>query len=201
VIQHSRGEPATTAAVEVDAKTSSGHAVTHFSSPLELSFPGAPGNIIPAYSRTGISWTAIPLLASPTLPPGLDDGYYRDNLGTLHILTRHATEYGLVVSGTSLKPVPEPLALGYTVNPRVVIGHPLTLTLTATRPAKIEIVLRKTSRTVTTWHRTVGTTPTDLTLALPTRVQPGSYNVELTASAGTSRVVHSVVLGLVKAAR
>jgi hypothetical protein len=82
-----------------------------------------------------------------------------------------------------------------------VIGHPLTLTLTATRPAKIEIVLRKTSRTVTTWHRTVGTTPTDLTLALPTRVQPGSYNVELTASAGTSRVVHSVVLGLVKAAR
>lgn len=83
----------------LDVKDSSGKAVTQFAAPIDLAFPDAPASFVPAYSHDGITWTAIPALAGPTLPDGQQDGWYRDAAGTLHVLTRHATEFAIYKKG------------------------------------------------------------------------------------------------------
>lgn len=87
--------------VVLSVRTSSdGQDVTSFAKPVDLSFPGAPAGYIPSYSHDGTAWLAIPALAAPPLPDGQADGYYRDNTGTLHVLTRHATYFALYAPGS-----------------------------------------------------------------------------------------------------
>ena len=100
-VPKSHGVLATTAAVQV-VVSKGRKTLTRLAVPLELEFPGAPGNVMPAFTVDGNHWTAIPELGSSTLLHGLTDGWYRDNHGDLHILTLHATIFGLLSKGTGL---------------------------------------------------------------------------------------------------
>ncbi|HVS85878.1 MAG TPA: cadherin-like beta sandwich domain-containing protein [Gaiellaceae bacterium] len=83
--------------VQVQVTTESGQAVTQFAAPLVLHVSAlAPGEV-PAYSHDGSSWTTIPRLTSDELPAGQADGYFVNPDGSVDILTRHATLFGLLV--------------------------------------------------------------------------------------------------------
>ena len=72
--------------------------ITQFNAPLDIEFPNAVSTLTPAVSADGIIWRPLLLLASHGLPASQQDGYFR-NAGTVHILTRHLTFFGLLGPG------------------------------------------------------------------------------------------------------
>jgi hypothetical protein len=187
----SHGTAAATVAVNVVATSSGGTAVKSFAHPLELVFGGAPGNVIPAWSANGLAWTAVPRILAGPLPVGLEDGWYRDSSGAVHLLTSHATDFGLLASVAGLVPTREPAALGYVAPAKVRFGRRLVIRVTATRPGTLAIALAGRS-----WHRKLSGAEV-LSLALPPRVHKGTYRISLTLTAAGARVTHSASVELV----
>jgi len=121
---------------------------------------------------------------SSTLPPGLADGFYRDNHGGLHILTLHATIFGLLKSGLGVKVVAEPLAFGYLAASRVPAGGKLMLLVQSTQPATLTVGLAR-GRTLATWKERLSGVPRGFALTPPASARtPGRYRLTLTVAAG-----------------
>jgi hypothetical protein len=129
-------------------------------------------------------------LPGTTLLAGLADGYYKDSLGAVHILTLHATDFGLLTSGAGQKPSGEPLAFGYTVPATVSAGGKLAVALVSTRSGGLEVTLSRGGRKVASWHANLPAASKNLTLRLPKTAVPGAYRLQLTASAGSAHVSH-----------
>jgi hypothetical protein len=177
-----------TTAVKFAATNSSGKAITRFASPLDVRFPGAPGNLIPSLSSDGHAWSALPLLDSPSLPLGFSIGYYRDHLGTLHILTLEPETLGLINASTKLTEVFE---LGLDVAPKLDIARAPTLALSVipTRSGVLTVTLDRGTKTLASWHPTAKTPLSALKLRLPkSALRPGTYTVTIEAKNGGGEV-------------
>jgi hypothetical protein len=88
-----------TRTVSVEARAvGDGASVTDFGRQwLDIVFEGVPLSEVPAYSRDGgATWTPILALRSASLPATAQDGWYRDALGRMHVLTRHLTLFTLL---------------------------------------------------------------------------------------------------------
>ncbi|MCK9408260.1 MAG: fibronectin type III domain-containing protein [Bacteroidetes bacterium] len=81
--------------IEVTANMQSGESVTTMDAPIEIMLPAPPPDGVLAYSRDGITWTLIPQLLVPTLPEGQPDGYWIEPDGTITLITRHLTGFGI----------------------------------------------------------------------------------------------------------
>lgn len=74
-----------------------GNPITQLSAPLEIVFSSPGEGFVPSYSHDGVHFTNIPLLTRPPdLPAGQADGYYVDDNGRYHVLTRHLTIFRLM---------------------------------------------------------------------------------------------------------
>jgi hypothetical protein len=181
---------AAAAAVSVVARTKSGHLVTSFAHPLDIGFSGAPGGVVPAFSSDGKTWTRIPRLPGSTLLAGLTDGYYKDSLGALHILTLHATDFGLLTATAGKAAAPEPLSLGYSIPARIKAGGNLRAEVLATRAGALTVTVTHGGKTLATGHARLTTAAKTLSLPLPVTAKPGVYELRLAISAGPDRVSH-----------
>lgn len=82
--------------VDVTAKRKAGDSVTQLDAPIEIILPVVrPEDGVLAYSRDDITWTLIPQLLVPTLPEGQEDGYFVQADGSVKVLTRHLTGFGI----------------------------------------------------------------------------------------------------------
>ncbi len=138
-------------AVQVTAtRSSDGTLVRTFDDPLEFEFPNAPAGTSPSSSEDGLTWTPIPQLpaGTTTLPPGQRDGWFRDANGTIHILSRHLTYFGVLI-----RPASAPLAATVAVSPnpylkgRTTFGFLVRVTKTST----VRATLRKGKSTLMVW--------------------------------------------------
>lgn len=144
-----------------------GAAVDHFESPVDLAFPSAPLDVIPAQGPDGAAWTEIPKIVSPpNLHAGWLDGWYRDASGELHILTTHTKFFALLRSGTTVMPA---LRLTYGVSRQINLDvrHTIVLYVQPTFPATLTATLRRNGHTFATWHAKLTTQPRALLLSLP----------------------------------
>ncbi|MGH3105160.1 MAG: Ig-like domain-containing protein, partial [Gaiellaceae bacterium] len=72
-----------------------GTEIHDFAAPLQILIPGASGAVVPATFEAG-RWRPIPrVTAGSSLPPGLRDGFWRDEAG-VHILTLHLSLFTLL---------------------------------------------------------------------------------------------------------
>jgi len=81
--------------IEVTATMRSGTDVTRLDAPISIMLPAPPLDGVLAYSRDGITWTLIPQLLVATLPEGQEDGYFVEADGSIVLLTRHLTGFGI----------------------------------------------------------------------------------------------------------
>jgi hypothetical protein len=171
--------------VQVAVTDGGGAAITRFGAPLDLAFPDAPPDIVPAYSIDGTSWTEIPGIAiGSTLPAGWPDGWYRDADGTLHILTAHATYFGLL---TQTNAVAKALRLFHGLRPTLNLNrtHVLVLHLRSTLPVTVVVTLRRGGRTLRTWRVAATSVAEVARLTLPAGARRiGKETVTLTGAAG-----------------
>jgi hypothetical protein len=75
---------------------STGQVIHELTAPIDIALRNPPRGYVPVTSQDGVTFRAVPLLAGSTLPPGQQDGYYVDDAGTIHILTRHVTIFAAV---------------------------------------------------------------------------------------------------------
>ncbi|MFL5962507.1 MAG: OmpL47-type beta-barrel domain-containing protein [Gaiellaceae bacterium] len=74
---------------------SNGDSLHVFRVPLAITMTDPTGGLaIPATYQNG-EWRLIPMISSPVLPAGQQDGFYRDATG-VHVLTKHLTLFALV---------------------------------------------------------------------------------------------------------
>jgi hypothetical protein len=74
---------------------SNGESLHQFRLPLVITMSDPTGGAaIPATYQNG-QWRLIPMIASPALPAGQEDGFYRDATG-VHVLTKHLTLFTLM---------------------------------------------------------------------------------------------------------
>jgi len=90
-----------------------------------------------------VTWVEIPRLATHALPDKARDGYYWDG-ATLHVLTRHATIFGLFRSLTGA--ISAKLRAGKTS---------AALLVTTSAASRATIKLRSGSRVLGSWSGTV----------------------------------------------
>ena len=168
------GFSAGTVEVDLVIKDASGNEVHHFPAPLDVTFANPGPNFQPAYSEDGITWIAIPKLAGTTLPAGQQDGYYVAADGTVHVLTMHATDFG-VLTGLTLWGGTK-TAVKHTVKSLVV--H-LATGRTSQATVKLENRHGKVLRTVKASLNRWGTA---VKVALPKNTKPGIYLVKVQAT-------------------
>jgi hypothetical protein len=165
-----------------------GNRVTSFEKPLELVFAaGAIGT--PGYSRDGRTWTAIPRITGTMLPAGYRDGWYRAADGTTHVLTLHATDFGVLKKGQKLR-----AALVATVRaPRAVNLHASTgfeIIVSTSLPATTVIALRTPSGRRIPVRQAQTSRSTAVAIRLPAGVRsPGHYTLIIRAKAGDATAV------------
>jgi hypothetical protein len=82
--------------------------VTRFGAPVTIHIIPPSSGLVPAYSATGTTARAVPLLSSATLPPGVDVGYTTETDGSVDILTLVPGWFGL---GADLTPPTAPAAV------------------------------------------------------------------------------------------
>jgi hypothetical protein len=75
---------------------STGQVIHELTAPIDIALRNPPKGYVPVTSQDGVTFRAVPLLAGATLPAGQQDGYYVDDAGTIHILTRHVTIFAAV---------------------------------------------------------------------------------------------------------
>jgi nitrous oxidase accessory protein NosD len=187
-----------TAAIQVAVTTTSGQAVTRFAQPLDLAFPAAPSGIVPAYSTGGSSWTEIPQVPSPpTLPDGWPDGWYRDANGTLHILTLHATYFGLLTASSAVTKALQ-LASGARQTVNLNRTHKVALHLRATLPVTVTVTLVRGKAMLGSWHLEATAAARVVTIVLPKVARrAGHESLRLSAAAGGDTVGKTLPLTLV----
>jgi hypothetical protein len=184
LVGRAKGSPV---ALALTVTTVDGAAVTRFSAPLEFTFPAAESGAVPAYSINGVSWTRMPRLAGTTLPSGFVDGWYRDRSGDVHVLTRHATYFGLLDRTVS---VTHELRAAVRVAKRLDLrrSHTLRLRLTATLPSRVVIALRRGGHVIATIARTVRKgRARAFSLRVPRATGAGIARLAVTVTAGAER--------------
>jgi len=82
--------------VAITLTAADGQAVHELSAPLELVFKSPHAGYVPAVSEDGITFRELVPISGPPLPDSMDDGYYVDSAGNVHILTRHVTIFAVV---------------------------------------------------------------------------------------------------------
>jgi hypothetical protein len=125
-------------AVQVTAHRVGDNAPVHeLAGTLDIHFPNAPADAIPAVSEDNVVWSPLPLLPSHDLPSGVAAGYSRDADGTVHIETTHLTYFGLLRAAASK------LALRVAGTSRLVAGkqHTVAARLQTTRAATVTATL------------------------------------------------------------
>jgi len=148
-----------------------------FSAPLEITFTGAGALFTPAYSTDGgATWIGIPLLASSSLPDGQADGYFIGAEGDVHLVTRHATTFGLL-RGLVVKIGGRRVVRAGTKRLAVFVatGRAATAAVTLVDPR---------GRVVYRQQRSLAAGTTRLVLPLPRRAIAGLYTVKVVAKAG-----------------
>jgi hypothetical protein len=163
-----------------------GNQVHQFAAPLDLTFPNPAQGFAPAYSEDGVTWIAIPKLAGTTLADGQQDGYYVAADGSVHVLTRHATDFGLL-TGLSLwgstNSVVKHGASSLVVHVSSGRNSSATVRL-QTRGGK---VLRTVSVRVTKSSKAVK-------LVLPKHTKPGTYLVKVHATSSAVSATKTFVV-------
>ena len=186
-----------TVAVTLDVTSSGGKAITSFAQPVDLTFPNAPEDFVPAYSHNGTTWTAIPVIPDPpTLPSGWSDGWYRDSSGSVHILTLHATDYALLTSNSA---VAQALVLTASVARKLNIDKTtvISLHLASSFPSTATITLTRGSRTFVVWHTKTSTTEKTYRLRLPlTALQKGTETLTISANGVDDTASQTITLNL-----
>lgn len=81
--------------ISVTAELPSGGRVTRLSAPIQILLPAPPADGILAYSQDDITWTKIPQILTPELPENAPDGYFVEPDGTITLITRHLTGFGI----------------------------------------------------------------------------------------------------------
>jgi hypothetical protein len=118
-------------------------------------------------------------LFGTTLPEGQQDGYYRDAAGAVHVLTRHATYFGLLGG----------LVLHTGNRPSFRVGSPAIFVFLAPGRKANATVFLATRRGATLRRLNValpaGTTR--LRIPLPRRLKAGLYLVKVFAASGPAR--------------
>ena len=156
-----------------------GQPVTSFSKPLELIFPAAAG--IPGFSRNGKAWVAIPRITGPRLPNGYADGWFAAADGSIHVLTTHATDFGILAKGTKIAP-----ALRLTAVSTKRQGAKLTVRVATSLPARIQVRLQGASATA------ARTSSTSLTLRIPAQCTKKACTLVVRATAGGETAARTV---------
>jgi len=183
------GFAAGSVAVELNF-TSGGSAVHSFAAPLEIVIPGGASGLAPGYSNdVGVTWTAIPKLSGTSLPAGQQDGYYVDSAGAVHILTLHATYFGLLgdlVFKTWNRPS-FPVA-----------SKRIFLYLAPERQASATLVLEThAGKALSSMNVMLPAGSTRVKFPLPSGLTAGTYLVKVNASSGPSSVQRVLVVRLV----
>lgn len=130
--------------VSVTVTAADGTPIHTFSLPLEIDFPNADPSFVPSTSEDGVTWRAIPLLPSPSLPAGQADGYVRDGT-TIRVFTHHLSLFGI---GRA--------AVAPTVGGSASLhGRTLSVLIRVSRPAHVTIELRRKGATLAHWLRDV----------------------------------------------
>lgn len=169
--------------------TSGGSAVHTFAAPLEVVIPGGGSGFAPGYSTDGgVTWISIPLLSGTTLPAGQQDGYYTDASGTVHILTLHATYFGVIGD----------LVLQTWNRASFPVGSKNIFVYLAThRQADATVVLETHSGTALgSLKVALPAGSTKVKIPLPTGLKAGIYLVKVNATSGPSSVQRILVLRL-----
>jgi hypothetical protein len=97
--------------VRIDGTTADGQEIEDLDSVVRILFdPPAIGAIPVQSTDNGLTWRALPLLATPELPAGQRDGYYVNSDGTIWIFTRHLSMFGVLAEQAI------PLNIASTVN-------------------------------------------------------------------------------------
>lgn len=81
--------------INVTAALPSGGNVTALEAPIQIHLPAPPADGVLAHSRDDITWTRIPQMLTPSLPDSAPDGYFVEADGTITLLTRHLTSFGI----------------------------------------------------------------------------------------------------------
>ncbi len=80
-----------------------GDQVHQFAQPLDVTIPGSGSGTVAA-TYDGTSWRILSQLSGTTLPADRSDGFYRSG-GTIHVLTRHLSLFGLLTDAERPSPV------------------------------------------------------------------------------------------------
>src|SRR5581483_12460672 len=76
-----------------------GQPVTTFPAPIEIDFPNAGPDDVPAVSTDGgATWRYLLPVPGPSLPPGTVDGYTQRTGGGVSVYTMHLTLYALLTN-------------------------------------------------------------------------------------------------------
>lgn len=81
--------------ITVTAQLPSGGDVTKLDAPIQILLPPIPTGGVLAYSRDNITWTRIPQLLVPSLSDNAPDGYFVEPDGSITLITRHLTSFGI----------------------------------------------------------------------------------------------------------
>jgi hypothetical protein len=183
-------------AVEVTAvRTSDGSRVTSLAGVLDIHFPNAPADAIPATSEDNVVWAPLAALSSHDLPSGVPAGFYRDPSGTVHVLTTHLTYFGLLRAASSK------LAFRVVGTVRYVAGVQKTVAvrLQSTRAAKVTATLfsPRGSR-LHLWHLQAKAGTSIVKLPWPAKAEvAGVYTITVGAASGSQNargVIHVQVV-------
>lgn len=188
------GFEAGSAAVQVTIRAADGTPITSVDTPLEIVFANAPADVQPASSADGVTWTPIPQISGPPLPAGQRDGWYRDAVGAVHILTRHLSYFGVLVPAGQAKVVVTVRAAAR-LDLRRSQRLPVTVSATVPGRATISLVSAKGAR-VARLQAQVGAGSTRLVLRVPRTIRNGRYTliVNLTTAAGSASQRRQVVV-------
>lgn len=169
--------------------SSGGGDVHTFAEPLEIVFPDAAAHLAPGYSSDdGATWRAIPLLAGTTLPAGQQDGYYRDAVGAVHVLTLHASYFGLLGS----------LVLHTGNRPSFPVGSKnIFVFLAPEREAGATVALEtRKGVALRTMELTLPAGTTRLKIPLPAGLKAGLYLVKVSAATGPASTKATLLVRL-----
>lgn len=75
-----------------------GAPIHQLAAPIDITFTNPPAGFRPAVSEDGVHFRQLARISGPPLPASMQDAYYVDSAGNIHILTRHVTIFAVVYS-------------------------------------------------------------------------------------------------------
>lgn len=82
--------------LSISVTGANGEPVHALSAPLDIVFHNPGASFVPVISEDGINFRALTKIDGPPLPDSMQDGYYIDSAGDVHILTRHVTIFAVL---------------------------------------------------------------------------------------------------------